>query len=186
MLNILVVSDTHGRYFAIEEVLERQLVLPDKFRPTHLIHLGDGLIDVFECKAADKFCLHTVKGNCDDFFFCNSNGIQKEKIIELFGYRILIMHGDSYCVKSGDSMAIARAAYCDADLLLYGHTHTAISYTVPKGTAVFGVVLKKDLYVMNPGSLGCDGNFGTVTLSSDGILLSHGSNKKSDAKASEI
>lgn len=186
MINILVVSDTHGRYFAIEEILDRQIALPDRFRPTHLIHLGDGVRDICDSRTANKLCVHTVKGNCDDFFFCYSNGVEKEKIIELFGYKILIMHGDSYSVKAGDGMAIAQAARSNADLLLYGHTHKAVSYIVSKGTEVCGEILKKDIYVMNPGSLGYDGNFGTVTLSDDGILLSHGNNKNPDVKTSEF
>lgn len=186
MINILVVSDTHGRYFALEEILERQLALPQKFRPTHLIHLGDGVADVLECKTARKLCTHIVKGNCDDFFFCHSNGVPDERLVELGGYKILIMHGNKYSVKSGDGKAIVYAASCDADLLLYGHTHRPVSFTVEKGTEAEGFLLKKDLLVMNPGSLGYDGNFGVVTLLPEGIYLSHGNNKKSDAFASDI
>ena len=176
MTNILVVSDTHGRYFALEEVLDRQLKLDAKFRPTHIIHLGDGAADVEEC-AIGKMCVHAVRGNCDDFFFSYSKGLEKEKIIVLNGYKILIMHGDSYSVKNGDERAIARAVECDADLLLYGHTHVATSYTVSSGTCVCQKNLHKDIKVMNPGSLGYDGKFGTVCLSDNGILLSHGSIK---------
>ena len=174
MTNVLVVSDTHGKYFALEAVLERQSVLEKNYRPTHLIHLGDGVADIDGCAHTEKMCIHTVRGNCDNFFYAYSKGIEKEKLLDICGYKILIMHGDSYSVKSGDSKAIARAAECGADILLYGHTQYATSFTVPSGTEVEGAVLEKDIKVMNPGSLGYDGYFGTIALSDNGILLSHG------------
>lgn len=71
MMNILVVSDTHGRYFALEAVLDRQFGLDEKFRPSHLIHLGDGISDVDGCKRTERLCVHTVSGNCDNLFFFN-------------------------------------------------------------------------------------------------------------------
>lgn len=177
MMNILVVSDTHGRYFALEAVLDRQFGLDEKFRPSHLIHLGDGISDVDGCKRAERLCVHTVSGNCDNLFFSMSNSVPKERLLEFYGYKILIMHGDRYSVKSGDVKAIERAISCGADLLMYGHTHIATSYTLKKGTRVGETVLAKDMLVFNPGSLGYSGSFGTVTISEKGILPAHGSIK---------
>ena len=177
MMNILVVSDTHGRYLALEEVFDRQFGVDEKFRPSHLIHLGDGISDIEGCKRAERLCVHTVRGNCDDLFFSMANGIPKERLLELYGYKILVMHGDRYSVKSGDVEAIEHAATCGADILMYGHTHIATSYTLKKGTRAGNAVLEKDMLVFNPGSLGYSGSFSTVTLSEKGILSSHGSIK---------
>ena len=177
MMTVLVVSDTHGKYFALEEVLERQLKLVQKFRPSHLIHLGDGISDLDGSELAQRFCLHTVRGNCDDLFYAVANEVPKERLIEFYGYKILIMHGDSCQVKSGDAVAVERAVFYNADLLMFGHTHIATSYTLKKGTRVGDTALKKDISVFNPGSLGYSGSFGVLTLSDSGMLLSHGSLK---------
>ena len=176
-MTFLVVSDTHGRCFALEEVLERQLKLEEKFRPTHLIHLGDGICDLEGSALAQRLCLHTVRGNCDNLFYAVAHEIPKERLIEFYGYKILIMHGDGCQVKSGDVKALERAVSCNADILMYGHTHLATSYTLKKGARVGDAVLEKDLSVFNPGSLGYSGSFGTLTLSDSGIILSHGSIK---------
>lgn len=174
MTEILVVSDSHGNFKRLASALEKQMALDEKFRPRHLVHLGDGIEDIEKCKLAERLCVHSVKGNCDSFFYSD---VPTERLLELGGYKILVMHGHTRSVKLGDSLAVARAAECEADLLLYGHTHTPTSYAVEKGTVVCGVTLKKDLKVFNPGSLGYGGSFGVVSLGDGCIICSHGSIK---------
>ena len=172
MTNLLVVSDTHGNYKRLDTVLNKQIALEDKFRPRHLIHLGDGIEDIEKCKLAEKFCVYSVRGNCDSFFY--SEAVPKERIIELEGCKILIMHGHTYGVKMGIASAAAYAAECGADILMYGHTHAPVSYTLEKGKAVENVVLEKPLIVFNPGSLGYEGSFGEVSILDNKISCSHG------------
>ena len=173
MINLLVVSDSHGRYEKLEEVLERQLKLPDKFKPTHLLHLGDGVNDVEKCRLSARMCVCLVRGNCDGFF--QSIPLQYERELELGGVKILMMHGHTKGVKGGDFNAVSCAASIGADLLLYGHTHTPVSYTLEKGTDLGGMVLQKRLVVLNPGSLGYNGSFGAVSIDGDSVTCSHGS-----------
>ena len=172
MINILVVSDTHGNYKRLDEVLNKQFALEDKFRPRYLIHLGDGIEDVEKCKLAEKFCVYSVKGNCDSFFY--SSSIPKERVIELGGCKIFITHGHVHGVKMGVSSAAACAAECGADILMYGHTHAPVSYTLEKGKKVENVVLEKPLVVFNPGSLGYEGSFGSVSILEREISCSYG------------
>ena len=171
MINLLVVSDTHGVYKKLEAVLERQLALDGKFRPSHLVHLGDGIYDIDRCKLSEKFCIHTVKGNCDSFFY--SSSVPTERLISLGEFKILALHGHTRSVKSGDSVAVAYAVESGADLLLYGHTHVPVCYSLREGTELLGTILKKPLTVFNPGSLGYDGSFGVVSLCENGVVCSH-------------
>ncbi len=174
MIALLVVSDTHENALLLEDVLARQKSLPESVRPTHFVHLGDGIADIKKCKNADSFCIHAVRGNCDSFFNSLAEGIDACKVIELYGYRIAICHGNTFAVKEGDENVIEYAASQNADLLMFGHTHIASSYTVQKGTKVKDKILTKDLMVFNPGSLKYGKSFGVVTLSESGIDISIG------------
>ena len=173
MTNLLVVSDTHGNCRALEEVLKKQFQISEKHRPTPLVHLGDGIADVEKCEISKRFCPHIVKGNCDGFFY--SQFYEEECFFELEGYKILIMHGHTRSVKYGINDAAVFAAKNGADLLLYGHTHSPVNYTIEKGYAIGDFVLEKELTVFNPGSLGQKASFGSVVLDGHGIICSHGS-----------
>lgn len=172
MINLLVVSDSHGRYEKLEEALERQLKLPEGFRPTHLLHLGDGVSDVGKCRGAERMCHCLVRGNCDGFF--QNPPVPSERVLELGGLKILMLHGHTRGVKGGDFNAVSYAASVGADILLFGHTHTPVSYTLEKGTDLGEELLQKRLTVFNPGSLGYDGSFGVVSVDGDNISCSHG------------
>ena len=172
MISLLVVSDTHGQKYILEEVLKRQLQIDDKFRPRHLVHLGDGIEDLEGSAYCDRMCIHSVRGNCDSIFYSMSNAVPKEKVIEIMGYRIAFCHGNLYGVKDGDENAVAWAAEQNADLLMFGHTHIACSYTVKSGTLVKDTILEKDLAVFNPGSLRYCGSFGVVTFFENGFHTS--------------
>lgn len=172
MINLLVVSDTHGNYKKLEEVLKKQFALDENHRPRHIVHLGDGIEDIEKCSLAERFCVQSVKGNCDSFFY--SSSVPTEHIIELGGYKMLIMHGHTRSVKLGVSLAAEHAADCGADILMYGHTHVPVSYTLEKGTEVGDTMLKKSLTVFNPGSLEYGGSFGAISLSDRGIFCSLG------------
>jgi len=172
-MDFIVVSDTHGRYNILETLLKNQLKLHEKFRPGHLIHLGDGAGDVEKCVSSRNFCVHQVRGNCDGFFSSYAESLPKEKLLEFYGHKILITHGDSFSVKSGDVRAVIYASQIGADILMYGHTHTPLTYTLEKGANVGGVILNKDLTVVNPGSLGYGNSFCIVSVENERVFVSH-------------
>lgn len=172
MINLLVISDTHGSCENVETVIERQFIIGEKYRPTHLVYLGDGIEDIEKCEIAKRLCVHMVKGNCDSVFYSEST--PNDRVIELYGYKIFMTHGHTYSVKYSDSQVIKQSLKYEADILLYGHTHVPISYTLKKDDFRQDLVLKKSLTVFNPGSLKYSGTFGVISLSDKGILCSHG------------
>ena len=185
MINLLVVSDTHGNFGLLEKAMLNQYKLSEKHRATHLLHLGDGVDDIEHCKISERFCVCTVKGNCDGVFCNEVHPINR--FFEIAGCKILMMHGHTCAVKNGLNQAVLRAVECKADILLYGHTHVKASYTVEKGTQIDNVTLENDLIVFNPGSLGYDGNFGVISIDNGNVFVSHGNvTKNSDAFTSEF
>ena len=160
-MDIVVLSDTHGRADRVTELMRRT-------RCSILLFLGDGLRDLNVVR--DDVTVRAVRGNCDFF----GEDIPTERI-EIFGtYRIFMTHGHRYGVKHSLESAVASAANADADVLLYGHTHVPFEKTYPVGALVGGIELKKPLLVLCPGSLGDprDGQptFATLTLRDNGIL----------------
>ncbi len=173
-MNLLVISDTHGKYKKISDVIELQTPLGERERPTHLIHLGDGVLDLDRIVIPQNMCAFSVKGNCDRFY---DGSIPSERIFTLYEKKIVAFHGHEYSVKYGDVKAVEYALLNDADILLYGHTHRRTEYTVRCGETVGSVKAKKDLLVFNPGSLGYDDSFGVLTISENRVLASFGSIK---------
>ena len=87
-----------------------------------------------------------------------------------------MVHGHRYGVKSGMGALLSHAAARDADIVLFGHTHIPHEECIPVGTEIGGVVLTRPMYLFNPGSIGRSGtpSFGTLSLTKDTVLLSHG------------
>ena len=78
-----------------------------------------------------------VPGNCD-YGGCD----QPERLIELGGVRLLMLHGHTRGVKSDVMRAVWAARECGAQVLLFGHTHRPMVDN--DGT----------LLVLNPGAAG--------------------------------
>lgn len=173
-MNLLVISDTHGKHSKISDIIVLQRGLPCKNRPTHLIHLGDGALDLERASIPQDMCVFSVRGNCD--IFCSDN-IPDERIFTLFNKKIVAFHGHKYSVKHSDVKAVEYAIMNDADILLYGHTHRCAEYTVRCDETVGNAKATKELLVLNPGSLGYDGSFGVLTINENGVLASFGSIK---------
>ena len=68
----------------------------------------------------------------------------------------------------------ALAASRGADVVLFGHTHTAYEEIYQKGEKLGRTVLEKPLYIFNPGSIGDDGCFGTVEIRDGKMLFGRG------------
>ena len=81
--------------------------------------------------------MDTVPGNCDWGSFD-----EPERLLELEGVRILMLHGHTRNVKSSPLAAQYAAREWGADILLFGHTHRPL------------VDWDGTLYTMNPGAAG--------------------------------
>ncbi len=151
-MRILVISDSHGKSYEIEKVIEAQ---PEA---KHIFFLGDCVRDIEDlsfCYADRNF--HIVEGNCDGYTMYKSCDAEN-----ICGKRILYTHGHTYSVKSGKTRLIEWAKAQNADIVLYGHTHVA------EGEYIDGV------YFVNPGSL-CSGRCGftsyaVVDITDSGIM----------------
>jgi putative phosphoesterase len=169
-MKLVVISDTHGRKHRVREVLERHRDYEA------VLFLGDGLGDI----ESESLCgLAAVRGNCDAFSALWNGGVANERMLCFGSFKVLMMHGHLYGVKSGIDRAVAYAASRDADILLYGHTHIRQEKYYPQGSEVGGIVLKKPMWVFNPGSLGqpTDGvpSYGIIEIRNGSVLFSHGS-----------
>jgi putative phosphoesterase len=176
-MDVLVISDTHGKRYAIEQVFSQL-----NFRPATVLFLGDGLRDLSVITGSDRYAdvsVFSVAGNCDGSILFPSDEPEVRTVI-LGDLRVVMMHGHTHDVKWGLGEAIAYAAGKDADVLLYGHTHGPYEKTLPAGERLRdGTVLKKPLLVANPGSLGSPHygqrpSFGVLTVKDGVALFSHG------------
>ena len=144
MITLAVFSDSHGNTENMRRAVER-------YRPGHMIFLGDGLRDA-ETVARENpdipFIL--LKGNCD----WSAPGYEESILFELEGVRIFAAHGHRHGVKLSRD-GFWNSVFCSGSQLgLYGHTHAAM------------IERAEGRCLMNPGSVG-DGlrpGFGLVRL----------------------
>ena len=174
-MQYLIFSDSHGGGHKIAKVLERCYGGIDG-----IIFLGDVCTDVDydgilrrQPELAET-CLwftlprYVVAGNCDgEGKYLDPE--YHERMLELDGVRVLILHGHRQSVKSGTSELEAYARRQRADVVLFGHTHERYYQYVD------GI---KPLHIFNPGAVTMprDGipSFGTLTIKNGQILLAHG------------
>jgi putative phosphoesterase len=125
-----VIADTHG--------LLRPQVFDAFAEVDHILHAGDlGSLDVLtELQALGP--VTAVFGNTDGFDI--RNVLPQVATIELDGFDIVVTHGDQLGSPTPEKL---NAAFPDAQIIVYGHTHR------PLLTVVDVVVT-----VMNPGSAG--------------------------------
>ncbi len=176
-MKIIVISDSHGDYDAVSEVMKRQRGA-DLF-----VHLGDGISE-FEAAAESQGLAHfSVKGNCD---FGRAD-TPPTATLELDGRRIMLTHGHIYGAKYGYDRLAAAARENAADIVLFGHTHRPLDLYLPppdpendENPPADGENIEenhksdKGLRLFNPGSLKYDRTFGVIELFGSGILSSHG------------
>jgi putative phosphoesterase len=125
-----VISDTHG-------MLRPEVF--DVFREVdHIFHAGDigslSLLTELEALAP----VTAVYGNTDDWDVRAQ--VPRVAKLQLDGFEIVVTHGDQFGSPTPDAL---YAAFPDAEIILYGHTHK------PLLTLVDLVVT-----VMNPGAAG--------------------------------
>lgn len=151
-MRILVVSDTHGDLRTLMKAVNAQ--------PSAeiIVHCGDGdeQVQYLKDTIKDKMIVG-VRGNCD---WCSS--LPSKEIISVCGKRIFITHGHLYNAKVGLYNIMCAAREEKADILLFGHTHNAMTY------------YEDGLYVMNPGS--CSGymaSYGYIDITDKGEIVTN-------------
>ncbi len=148
-MRILVVSDTHGDYGALQRAI---LAQP---HAEVVIHLGDGAEEAERAQAAfpEKRFLR-LRGNCDW-----GSKLPAFLVEEFSGKRFYCTHGAAEEVKFGLYEAERRAREYKANVLLFGHTHTPLCE------------YDDGLYLLNPGSLhGFGATYGFVDVTKAGIV----------------
>lgn len=148
-MRVLVISDTHGDYTNLNNILLSQR------KAEVVFFLGDGADDIEKVKPnyPEKMFI-TVRGNCDW-----GSDLPIEQFFTLEGKKIMSTHGHAYDVKFTYSRVINHAKYNDCDILLFGHTHTPITE------------YEDGLYIMNPGSAhGYGGTYGIIDITPQGIV----------------
>lgn len=126
MVNILIMSDSHGLTKEIDEI-------NDRHKLKYNIHCGDSELP-YDAKELADFT--TVAGNGDMFSY-----FKDDEIIEINGLTVLVTHGHLYGVKANLQRLSYRAQEIGADIVCFGHSHYVHAETVD------GI-----LYV-NPGSI---------------------------------
>ena len=171
-MTLLVLSDSHGRPDHVEEAIRR-------VRPDGILFAGDGLRDL--TRVGDLPCpLWAVSGNCDWSPTWIVNGLAREarddELITVEGIRILLIHGHKYGVKGNLLPATYRAMEREADVLVFGHTHTPVELHLLPHDERSLVPVQKPLTLFNPGSIGStEASFGTITIRGGQVLCGHGS-----------
>ena len=165
-MEILIFSDSHGSASNMSRALDRQIKTPDA-----ILFLGDGARDLDNLFVVDT-PIWAVRGNCD--WYSSDLADKTERLLYFEGHTILLCHGHEWGVKGGLGALIAHAAEIDADIVLFGHTHMPTLATIAAGETVGKKVLERPMHLFNPGSIGYEGSFGTLTLKGESVLLSHG------------
>ena len=129
-MKVLIVSDTHRRHGNLETVLE------NVGKMDLLIHLGDAEGEEDYIEAIAGCPVEIIAGNND--FFSN---LDKEKVILLGKYKVLLTHGHYYNVSLGIESLYQEAIDRDCDIAMYGHTHRPF------------LEQRGEVTILNPGSL---------------------------------
>ncbi len=133
-MRILVLSDTHGDFRRLWEIVERH-----KDDTRLVLFLGDGLREFDDVQTLyPDLIFDCVAGNCD-----YGRMEKRTALIEAGGKRIFFTHGDSYGVKQSTVRLADAARAAGAEIALFGHTHRGMT------------AYEDGLYLMNPGSPSC-------------------------------
>lgn len=141
-MKILVLSDSHAALSFMRYCI-------DLLKPDHVIHLGDHFDDgLAMAEEYPNIRFHQVPGNCDAFR-CDPS---KPLILNypIGGVKFYMTHGHKHGVKSGLERLVADGLAAQAQVVLFGHTHSAVCCQI------------QGMWVVNPGTCGSYG--GSVGL----------------------
>lgn len=137
-MKILVLSDSHSSLRFMRECIA-------KIKPDCVMHLGDYYDDGTTIAAENpQLSFYRVPGNCD-MFRCPP-GEPEILVTNVDGIAFYMTHGHKHSVKSGIERLLAAARASEAQVVLFGHTHSALCRREPDG-----------LLIMNPGASGFGG-----------------------------
>lgn len=131
-MKVLVISDSHGYISNAKTAIDKNPGIK------MVLHLGDYCRDAAQLNQLyPDIDFEYVYGNCD----IGVGSVPADKTIEIEGKRIFMTHGHRYSVKWDYSKLLEKAAYEEADVILYGHTHiSAVDYV-------------DNVLIVNPGSI---------------------------------
>jgi len=148
-MKILLISDTHGKTHALENI-----ILPAHAPEVDLvIHLGDFVRDLFQLQPKyPNLQMLGVGGS-----FEQDNEI---KILDVCGKKIYYVHGHDHDVKNKTSRLEFSARIREVDACFFGHSHKPVMFS------------EDGIFYMNPGSVsegrGNPIGYGIVTISDSG------------------
>ena len=151
-MRILVISDSHRNTRAIEKIISAQK------EASHVFFLGDNEADIedFDLLYPEK-SFHTVAGNCDYCAISPTVGIEN-----INGVKILYTHGHTFGIKGGYGNILQAAKQNGCNIVLCGHTHTAVT------------LYEDGVYLVNPGSCSSprDGapSYAVIDITDKGIM----------------
>ncbi|MZQ97167.1 MAG: YfcE family phosphodiesterase [Acidaminobacter sp.] len=121
-MKLIVISDTHGEKSWIQKAVEANR------DASIIIHCGDFASDLEIVKSMPIEAV-AVTGNVPDLHQARlmPDDRMEERILIYEGVRILLTHGHRYDVKYTLNKLFYRAQEAQAELVLFGHTHTALN-----------------------------------------------------------
>ena len=159
-MQILVISDTHGAYDVLRDVIRSHM------NAALVIHCGDGEAEAETYRREfpdDAKRLLMVRGNCD-----RNSDIPELLLQPLpYGHKLIALHCHTQLYGDLQANLAALGRQNGADIVLFGHLHTRVE------TVVNGI------HLFNPGSaaLPRDGNqpsYGLIDIFDSGVLYSFG------------
>lgn len=150
-MKIIVVSDTHGSRAALNQVMDLSR------NADVVVHCGDsrGEMEEIKMKYPDKQ-YYEVRGNCD---FAST--LPLNLTFTLDGFKYMVTHGHAYNVKFGLGQLFYAAKEQGADVVFFGHTHSACDEVV------------EGIHLINPGSCGGFAASFAVVETKDGEILTN-------------
>ena len=134
-MKILVLSDSHSALSFMKRCIQ-------SVKPDTIIHLGDHYDDAEVIAETFPWIrVHHVPGNCDRGR-CPMNA-HEILCYPIDGVKVYMTHGHRHGVKQSLFSLLADARVNQAQIVLFGHTHSAVCYQEDDG-----------LWVINPGSCG--------------------------------
>ncbi len=148
MKKIIIVSDNHFDKIGIDYI-------KNKYKDVdYFFHCGDS-----DMKENDLLGWQVVCGNHDQHF----SSFPKEIIIEVSGYKFMIVHGHNHGVYHNyyDELVLAAKKY-SCDVVCFGHIHRYVDTTI------------SNIRLLNPGSIcyprdGFDKTYMYVEINDKGI-----------------
>lgn len=152
-MRIIAISDTHKNYHILREIVQKHVREAGMF-----LFAGDGGRELDDVRLEfDTAAFYAVRGNCD---FASREPITR--IVTADDVSILLTHGDRYGVKGGKAALLRAAQENNAQIAVFGHTHTAYC------------AYEQGIYLFNPGSPQSPRagrpSYGIIDITSAGII----------------